>query len=116
MSFGADCEPVSKVLFISTSLRQTWVWAQDLVVVKAVLGRRGRDWFPAVARGQVQRQAVDIEIGVEPAHAGLMALVAAGYTLHHHPEVKWGNDVVWGVPVAPTPDPLPWQPPSLGGV
>ncbi len=110
---GSAVGPGRGVLFISTSLRQTWVWAQDLDHVKRVLGQEGRDWWPARYRGRVQAQAVDIEIGVDPAHAGLVALAAAGYTLYRHPEVTWGHDTVWGVPVAPAPDPLPWTPPGL---
>lgn len=113
MSGSGGHQPSGGVLFISTSLRQTWVWAQDLDVVKTILGQEGRDWWPARYRGKVNPHAVDVEIGDIPARAGLSALAAAGYTLHHHPELSCGQDTVWGVPVAPAPDPLPWTPPSL---
>jgi hypothetical protein len=108
-------------LYISTTPRTTWVWAEDIAAVKVVLGQEGSDWFTARRTGrsgtgsQIEFNAVDVEIGCVPAASGLDKLVAAGYRLRRHPECPQTTSPVWGAEVDCGPGVGPWEPPPLRG-
>lgn len=88
-------------ILISKSMRQTWVWAPDAETatqIKALLGSGARE---AMARGKRVPLAWDIDIGVD-AYEAMGTLLAAGHTLHWHPDVPEVNRIspLWGVDIA----------------
>jgi hypothetical protein len=108
-------ERVGSTLYVSTSMRSTWIWAENPEAVTALLGVKGTDWFPAYRGGEVEPQAVDLEIGCCPAGQGLEKLRAAGYQLQWHPESGREASPVWGVEVRSSWDRRAWEPTPLAG-
>lgn len=91
-------------LLIATSPRSTWITCPDTETaerVKALLGDRA---YEVRKKGQLDRLAYDIDIGVDALNAGEI-LLAAGYTFGWHEDQHETNRVggAWGIPVEESP-------------